>query len=408
MSPHFPTRAGLSPLATLLVVAGLTLGACGKKPEAPPAAPPEAPPAGAPAEPVAAVLEGALDIVAWPGYIERGTSDKSYDWVTQFEKDTSCAVTVKTAGTSDEMVALMTQGGYDLVTASGDASLRLIRGGTVQAIDVARVPSYGLLDPHLKEAAWHFVDGKHYGVPYQWGPNVLMYNTKVFKSPPTSWAVVFEPQKLPDGKPNKGRVQAYDGPIYIADAALYLMTTKPELGITDPYALNEKQYAAALDVLRRQHPLIQRYWHDANVQVQDFTNEGIVASGSWPFQANTLAANKQPVASTIPAEGATGWADTTMLHANAKHPNCAYKWLEWSLNAKVQGDVAAWFGSVPVVPAACENNALLGPEGCKTNGIDNFDKIRFWRTPEAQCAVAGGCVPYSRWTTDYVAVMGGR
>ena len=148
-------------------------------------------------------------------------------------------------------------------------------------------------------------------------------------------------------------MQAYDGPIYIADAALYLMTKKPELGIKNPYELNEQQYDAALDVLRTQHPLVQRYWHDANVQVQDFTNEGVVASGSWPFQVNTLVANKQPIASTVPAEGATGWADTTMLHANAKHPNCAYKWLEWSISPKVQGDVAAWFGSVPVVPAAC-------------------------------------------------------
>ncbi len=164
-----------------------------------------------------------------------------------------------------------------------------------------------------------------------------MYNTKTFKSAPTSWSVVFEEQKLPDGKSNKGRVQAYDGPIYIADAALYLMANKPELGIKDPYELNEAQYAAALDLLRKQHPLVQRYWHDANVQVQDFTTEGIVASGSWPFQANTLAANKQPVASTVPAEGATGWADTTMLAANAKHPNCAYKWMEWSLSAEGAG-----------------------------------------------------------------------
>ena len=199
------------------------------------------------------------------------------------------------------------------MTASGDASLRLIRGDTVQPIDIAKVASYDSIDPRLKEAPWHYVDGKHYGVPYQWGPNVLMYNTKVFKKAPTSWSVVFEPGKLPDGKPSKGRVQAYDGPIYIADAALYLMTKKPDLGIKDPYELNEKQYAAALDVLRAQHPLIQRYWHDANVQVQDMTNEGVVVSGSWPFQVNTLVANKQPIASTVPAEGATGWADTTML-----------------------------------------------------------------------------------------------
>jgi putative spermidine/putrescine transport system substrate-binding protein len=396
MHTHRIVHSGLIFIGALALT---VLGACAKKEAAPPAAEAAKP---------ATALEGQLDIVAWPGYIERGASDKNYDWVTPFEKDTGCKVNVKTAGTSDEMVSLMTQGGYDLVTASGDASLRLIRGGTVQPVDIARVASYEKLDPRLKEAPWHFVDGKHYGVPYQWGPNVLMYSTKVFKTAPTSWAVVFEPQKLPDGKPNRGRVQAYDGPIHIADAALYLMTKKPALGIKNPYELNEAQYTAALDLLRKQHPLVQRYWHDANVQVQDFTNEGVVASGSWPFQVNTLVTNKQPIASTVPAEGATGWADTTMMHAQAKHPNCAYKWLEWSLNPKVQGDVASWFGSVPVVPAACADNALLGAEGCKTNGIDNFDKIAFWRTPEATCASQGTCVPYSRWATDYVGVMGGR
>ena len=377
----------------------LALAACGKKDEAAPATAT----ADAPAAPV---MEGALDIVAWPGYIERGESDKGYDWVTEFEKNSGCKVNVKTAGTSDEMVSLMNQGGYDLVTASGDASLRLIAGGKVQAIDTARVPSYGKVDQRLQDAAWHTVEGKHYGVPYQWGPNVLMNNTKVFKQAPTSWSVVFEEQRFPDGKSNKGRVQAFDGPIYIADAALYLMAKQPDLGITDPYALSEDQYAAVLAVLRKQKSLVHRYWHDATVQMGDFKNEGVAASGSWPYQVNALVLEKQPIASVIPSEGATGWADTTMMHSEAKHPNCAYAWMEWSISPKVQGDVAAWFGSLPAVPVACENNALLGAEGCKTNGIDNFDQIHFWRTPEAKCGDAT-CVPYSRWTEDYIKIMGG-
>ena len=388
----------------LILVAAvvMTLSACNKKAETLPA---ETPTAAVPA--AAPVPEGQLDIIAWPGYIERGESDKAYDWVSKFEKTSGCKVNVKTAGTSDEMVSLMNQGGYDLVTASGDASLRLVAGGKVQAIDVARVASFSTLDPRLQNAAWHTVDGKHYGVPYQWGPNVLMYNTRVFKDAPTSWSVVFEEQKLPDGKSNKGRVQAFDGPIYIADAALYLMSKRPELGIKDPYQLNEAQYSAALDVLRKQKPLIHRYWHDATVQMSDFKNEGVVASGSWPYQVNALQLEKQSIASVIPAEGATGWADTTMMHAEAKHPNCAYLWLEWSISPKVQGDVAAWFGSLPAAPAACKDNALLGAEGCKTNGIGNFDQIHFWRTPEAKCADPAGCVPYSRWTQDYITIMGG-
>ena len=352
--------------------------------------------------------EGQLNIVAWAGYIERGETDKSYDWVTGFEQETGCKVSVKTAATSDEMVALMNEGGFDLVTASGDASLRLIAGGKVQALNLALIPSYSKIDPRLQNAPWHTVEGKHYGVPYQWGGNILMYNTKVFPKAPDSWNVVFEEQTLADGKSNKGRVQAFDGPIHIADAALYLMTHQPALDIKDPYELNEEQYKASLDLLRKQRQLVGRYWHDAFVQIDDFKNEGVVASGSWPFQANTLIADKQPIATTVPKEGVTGWADTSMVHSDAKHLTCAYKWLEHSLNNKLQGDLASWFGSVPVVPAACDGNALLGPQGCKTNGIDNFDRVHFWRTPVSQCKSQGTCVPYYRWVSDYIAILGGR
>ncbi|MEV3813561.1 ABC transporter substrate-binding protein [Aeromonas allosaccharophila] len=352
--------------------------------------------------------EGQLNIVAWAGYVERGETDKNYDWVTGFEKETGCKVSVKTAATSDEMVALMNEGGFDLVTASGDASLRLIAGGKVQPLNLALIPSYSKIDPRLQNAPWHTVDSKHYGVPYQWGGNILMYNTKVFPKAPDSWNVVFEEQTLADGKSNKGRVQAFDGPIHIADAALYLMTHQPALGIKDPYELNEDQYKASLDLLRKQRQLVGRYWHDAFVQIDDFKNEGVVASGSWPFQANTLIADKQPIATTVPKEGVTGWADTSMVHSDAKNLTCAYKWLEHSLNNKLQGDLASWFGSVPVVPAACEGNALLGPTGCKTNGIDNFDRVRFWRTPVSQCKSQGTCVPYYRWVSDYIAILGGR
>jgi putative spermidine/putrescine transport system substrate-binding protein len=236
-----------------------------------------------------------------------------------------------------------------------------------------------------------------------------MYNTDAFKDqPPKSWSVVFEEQTLPDGKSNKGRVQAYDGPIYVADAALYLMAKKPDLGIKDPYELSDDQYAAVLDLLKAQRQLVGRYWHDAMVQVDDFTNEGVVASSAWPFQVNLLKSQNAHVESVVPEEGATGWADTTMLHVDAAHPNCAYKWIEHSLEPKVQGDLAAWFGSVPVVPAACKGNALLGDEGCATNGFENFDKIHFWRTPIGKCTTQENCVPYSRWVSDYIAVMGGQ
>ncbi|MFN3293949.1 MAG: ABC transporter substrate-binding protein, partial [Gemmobacter sp.] len=297
--------------------------------------------------------EGQVNIVAWAGYIERGETVKEFDWVTKFEAATGCKVNVKTAGTSDEMVALMNEGGFDLVTASGDASLRLIAGKRVQPINLSLIPSWNTVDERLKNAPWYVVDGVHYGVPYMWGPNVLMYNTNVFKEPPTSWNVVFEEMTLGDGKSNKGRVQAYDGPIHIADAAQYLMFHKPELGIKSPYELNEDQYKAALDLLRQQRQLVGRYWHDAFIQMDDFKNEGVVASGTWPFQVNLLQSEGQPVASVIPQEGATGWADTSMMHVDAANPTCAYLWMEHSLASNLQSDLSVWFGANPAVPAAC-------------------------------------------------------
>ena len=354
--------------------------------------------------------EGQVNIVAWPGYIERGETDSAFDWVTKFEESSGCKVNVKTANTSDEMVALMNEGGFDLVTASGDASLRLVAGKRVQPINTDLVPSWGNVDPRLADAPWFTVDGVHYGVPYQWGPNVLMYDTEVFAEPPTSWSVVFEEQTLPDGESNKGRVQAYDGPIHVADAAQYLMTHQPDLGITSPYELNEDQYKAALDLLRQQRELVGRYWHDAFIQMDDFKNEGVVASGSWPFQVNILKSEGAPIASTIPEEGATGWADTTMMHVDAANPNCAYLWMEHTLSSNLQSDLSVWFGANPVVTAACtDGSGMQTAEGCTANGMDDFERIRFWTTPVSNCSQGeGACVPYYRWVSDYIGVIGGR
>ena len=354
--------------------------------------------------------EGQLNIVAWPGYIERGETMAEFDWVTKFEEATGCKVNVKTANTSDEMVALMNEGGFDLVTASGDASLRMVAGKRVQPINISLIPSWDTIDERLKQAPWHYVDGQQFGVPYMWGPNVLMYNTEIFgDQPPTSWNVVFEPMNLPDGKPNEGRVQAYDGPIHIADAALYLMTHKPELGIVSPYELNQDQYNAALDLLRQQRKLVGRYWHDAFIQIDDFKNEGMAASGSWPFQVNLLQGDNAPIASVIPQEGVTGWADTTMMHVDAANPNCAYMWMEHTLSSNLMSDLSVWFGANPAVPAACtDGRGMQTAEGCTKNGMDDFEKVRFWTTPVTQCESQGECVPYYRWVSDYIGVIGGR
>src|SRR6476620_7618232 len=168
-------------------------------------------------------MEGEVNILAWPGYAEDGSNDKTVDWVTPFEKQTGCQANVKVFNTSDEAVKLMQTGQYDVVSASGDASLRLIASGDAAPVNTDLIKSYPDIVPFLKDRAWNSVDGQMYGVPHGWGANLLSYNTDVVKPAPTSWSAVFD-----DASKYPGKVTAYDSPIYIADAGLYLMKHQPD------------------------------------------------------------------------------------------------------------------------------------------------------------------------------------
>jgi putative spermidine/putrescine transport system substrate-binding protein len=201
--------------------------------------------------------EGQVNVLAWPGYVENGSTDPAVDWVTDFEKETGCKVNLKTFGTSDEAVKLVQGGGWDVVSASGDATLRLIYGDSVQPVNTDLVPSYADIFEDLKLQSFNSVNGVPYGIPHGRGANLIMWNTDKVTTPVDSWADTFEADS-----PYAGAVTAYDSPIFIADAAVYLMATQPELGITDPYALDQTQFDAAMALLTQQKDLISEYWSD--------------------------------------------------------------------------------------------------------------------------------------------------
>ncbi|HSO92893.1 MAG TPA: extracellular solute-binding protein, partial [Candidatus Dormibacteraeota bacterium] len=132
--------------------------------------------------------EGTLNLVAWTGYVESGKTDPKVDWVTPFTSATGCKVNVKFADTSDEMVTLMRQGGgtlWDGVSASGDATNRLIAHGDVAEVNVNLIPDFKDVIQSLQSPRHNTINGHHYGVPYMYGPNVLMYNTEVVYPAPT-------------------------------------------------------------------------------------------------------------------------------------------------------------------------------------------------------------------------------
>jgi putative spermidine/putrescine transport system substrate-binding protein len=349
--------------------------------------------------------EGALNVVAWAGYAEDGSTDPSVDWVTPFEKATGCQVNVKTAPTSDDMVNLMKTGQYDVVSASGDASLRLIASGDVEPVNTDLVPNYADVFDGLKMKPWNSVNGVAYGIPHGRGANLLMYNTDVVKPAPTSWSVVFD-----GASAYKGKVTAYDSPIYIADAAVYLMKTKPELGIKNPYALDDKQFAAAIDLLKAQNANIGEYWGDYTKEIQAFKNGDSVVGTTWQIIVNLAAADKAKVKAVLPSEGATGWSDTWMVATKSKHKTCAYKWLDHIISPKVNAQVAEWFGEAPANSKSCAET--VDKNFCATFHADDeayFDQVWYWNTPIAQCLDGRTnvtCKDYGDWTTAWQEIKG--
>jgi putative spermidine/putrescine transport system substrate-binding protein len=342
--------------------------------------------------------EGQLNIIMWAGYAEK-------QWVKPFEQQTGCKTNVKIGNTSDQMVSLMKSGQYDGVSASGDATLRLIYGGDVAPVNTDLVPNYKTVSSFLKNGNWNSVNGQMYGIPHGWGANLLMWDTKRVSGNLDSWSAVFD-----DASKYSGKVTAYDSPIYIADAALYLMKTKPDLGIKDPYSLTEKQLDAAIDLLKQQQKSVGEYWSDYTKEVQAFESGTSEVGTTWQVIANLINSQKKTTVKTVlPKEGATGWSDTWMISAKAKHPNCMYKWMNWIVSPTANAQVAEYFGEAPAQTKACDQTS--DKTFCDTYhalDADYADQIHYWTTPQKQCVDGSGndCTDYSEWVTKWQEVKG--
>jgi putative spermidine/putrescine transport system substrate-binding protein len=353
--------------------------------------------------------EKALNLIVWAGYAEDGSTSPDYDWVHPFQDKTGCIVKSKIAATSDEMFQLMSTGQYDGVSASGDSSVRLIDAGLVSPVNTSLIQNYADLSSFLKNQPYNTSGGKNYGIPHGWGANYLMWNSDVVTTAPDSWNVVFD-----KASPYKGKVTAYDAPIYIADAALYLKTAQPDLGIKDPYSLTQKQFDASVALLKDQHSIIGEYWNDYSKAASAFEQGSTVLGTTWQVIKNTaeLAGSKN-LQAVLPKEGATGWSDTWMVSSKAAHPNCMYMWMDYITSPDVQAQVAYYFGEAPANPKACADIATRYQDTTHCDVFKATDEafaksISFWATPRKKCLDGSGndCVPFVDWIKAWTEIKG--
>jgi putative spermidine/putrescine transport system substrate-binding protein len=397
-----------------VVALALLAAACGPAASPSPTTGPAtgAPATGAPATaaPTAAVIgpgEGELNLIIWAGYAERGAVDPAYNWVTPFEEKTGCKVNTIDMTDSSNGVELMASGQYDGGSFSGNATDRLMASGLVAPVDVSLFKNYANVFDGLKNKPHNSKDGVPYGVPHGRGPNLLIYNTETFPTAPTSWDPIWE-----GGAAYKDKISIYGYSDFIADAALHLMVKRPELGITNPYQLNDAQFAAAIELLQALDANGAQYWGVYTDQMQSFGSGETVVGTTWQFQVNLLQGEKRPVAATLPAEGSTGWSDTWMMYFNAAHPNCMQMWMDHMMSPEANGQATVWFGEAATSKAACDYAETLAPGHCElTHATDEayYEKIWYWSTPRQDCADTDNatvCKDQADWAEAWTTITG--
>jgi putative spermidine/putrescine transport system substrate-binding protein len=348
--------------------------------------------------------EGEVSLISWAGYVEP-------EWSKPFEQKTGCKVNNKEAGTSDEMVELMKTGQYDGVSASGNATARLVAAGLVSPVNVDLVPNYETVFSDLKDQPYNTFDGVHYGIPHGRGANLLMWNGDDVKPAPDSWNVTLDPKVAAK---YKGKISQYDDPMSIAEAAVYLMTHEPDLGIENPYELNQEQFAEAVGLLEEQRPLVGEYWSEAAKQISAYAGGDVTVGTTWQYQYFALQEEGVPVKASpasqgfLPKEGATGWSDTWMLAKDAKHPNCMYEWMDWIIEPKTNAQVAEWFGEAPAQELAC--NETANKKFCAEYHAEEpqfWERVYYWETPLADCGNGEeDCMDYNDWVKAWTTIKG--
>ena len=337
-----------------------------------------------------------LNILVWPGYAEDGATDSDIDWVTPFEKFTGCDVTVRTFNTAEEGIQLMQEGGYDVISASSDFSFNFIETKIVQAINTDLLENYADIYQDLKYKPWNVVDEQTFGIVNGRGAELLTSNIAKVQNNSNTWASIFDPNSE-----YKGKIGVHDSPMSIAIAALYLMNTNPSLEIKNPYALDQNQFDAVMQLIMQQKSMVSNYWFDYPSNLENFKNENVLIGPAWQATINSLNETNALARAIKPIEGTTGWTNNWMISNSTKSINCAYKWIDWAINPQTNAQIAEWFGEAPANKNSC--TLMADKNHCtkfNAQDLDFWKDIYYWRYPTTKCLDGRTeieCVSYENW-----------
>jgi spermidine/putrescine-binding protein len=308
-----------------------------------------------------------LNLLVWEGY-----ADPSF--VKIFEAQNHCRVSASYMGSSDELVAKLrggSAGNYDVISPSSDVATMISEAGLAAPLDLSKLPAYQQLSPKLRLMPLVRVNGNIYGVPFMWGPNPLIYDTKAFPSAPDSWTALWD-SKL------RGKISVWDDLSTVYMAAQVLGYDKP-----DPshlYDLSDQELDAVKNKLLALKPNIRKIWSTGGELTNLFENHEIVAAMGWPLMTNQLRQANFPAGEAIPKENTTGWIDHLMITEASDNKDLAYKLLAFMIEAQTQKKVSDVTGYTPANPQAAQ---FMSPEQQKNLHLDDVDeyqkRIYFWQ-----------------------------
>jgi spermidine/putrescine-binding protein len=308
-----------------------------------------------------------LNLLVWEGY-----ADPSF--VEAFEEQNHCKVSASYMGSSDELVAKLrggSAGNYDVISPSSDVATMISEAGLAAPLDLSKLRTYEQLSPKLRAMPLVRVNGNVYGVPFMWGPNPLLYDSKVFAAPPQSWTAMWDP-KLKD------KISVWDDLSTVYMAAQVLGYDKPDP--THLYNLSDAELDAVKNKLLALKPNIRKIWATGGELTNLFENHEVVAAMGWPLMTNQLRQANFPVGETIPKENTTGWIDHLMITAGSENKELAYKFLEYMIEAQTQKKVADVTGYAPANPDAAKFMSAEQQKSLHLDNVDEYQKhIYFWQ-----------------------------